>query len=249
MSFMTIISNKLKASASPVRVLFFGRSGCKGTSKALSLLKALGCETTFVKSKGRGERLPEDIGYWDGDYIFCFRSLFILPKYLIDRAKIAAVNFHPAPVEYPGSGCLNFALYDNASQYGVTAHLMNEKVDNGAILKCERFPILNSDTVDTLLERTHLKLLNLFVDVATELVLGGKNSLNAMASSSISEKWSGEATKMKDFERLRIIPLSVSETELQRLIRATYTENFPPYIDLHGFQFVLKCPLKKIQKP
>jgi methionyl-tRNA formyltransferase len=245
MTYMMTINNEHKVSESPVRVLFFGRSGCEGTSKALSLLKTLGCEITFVKSKGRGEGLPEDIGYWEGDYIFCFRSLFVLPKYLIEKAKIAAVNFHPAPVEYPGSGCLNFALYDNASQYGVTAHIMNEKVDNGAILKCQRFPIMPSDTVDTLLERTHLKLLNLFIDVAVELILGGAKSLEAMISSSNAEKWRGEATKMKDFEKLQVVPLSVTEVELQKIIRATYTENFPPYIDLHGYQFVLKSPIKK----
>lgn len=246
MTYKMTINNELKMSQSSFRVLFFGRSDCEGTTKALSLLNTLGCEITFVKSKGRGEALPEDIGYWEGDYIFCFRSLFVLPKHLIDKAKIAAVNFHPAPVEYPGSGCLNFALYDNASQYGVTAHIMNEKIDNGAILKCQRFPIMPSDTVDTLLERTHLKLLNLFIDVATELILGGAKSLEAMILSSSTEKWRGEATRMKDFEKLQVIPLSVTEVDLRKVIRATYTENFPPYIDLHGYHFVLKSPIKII---
>lgn len=244
MTYMMAINNGLKVSESPVRVLFFGRSGCEGTSKALSLLKTLGCEITFVKSKVRGEALPEDISYWEGDYIFCFRSLFVLPKYLIERAKIAAVNFHPAPVEYPGSGCLNFALYDNASQYGVTAHIMNEKIDNGAILKCQRFPIMPFDTVDTLLERTHLKLINLFIDIVAELILGGAKSLEAMILSSNTEKWRGEATKMKDFQKIQVVPLNVTEVELQKIIRATYTENFPPYIDLHGYRFVLKSPIK-----
>ena len=246
MSYMMTINNKLGTSESSVRVLFFGRSGCEGTSKALSLLETLGCDITFVNSKGRGESLPEDIGYWDGDFIFCFRSLFVLPKYLIDKAKIAAVNFHPAPVEYPGSGCLNFALYDNASKYGVTAHVMNEKVDNGAILRCERFPILPSDTVDSLLERTHFKLLSLFVEIATDLILGGKKSLDEMVLAASSEKWRGEATKMKDLEKLQVVPLDVSEFQLKNIIRATYTENFPPYIKLHGYEFVLKSPSKKV---
>ena len=246
MSYMMTINNDLKVSENPVRVLFFGRSGCKATENALTLLKTLRCEITFVKSKGRGEALPGDIGQWDGDYIFCFRSLFVLPKYLIDKAKIGAVNFHPAPVEYPGSGCLNFALYDNATHYGVTAHIMNEKVDNGAILKCQRFPILPSDTVDTLLQRTHLKLVNLFFDVATDLVLGGKESLDRMVLSSSGEKWRGDATKMKDFEKLQLVPVDVSEVELEKIIRATYTETFPPYIRLHGYDFVLKSPIKKV---
>jgi hypothetical protein len=246
MSYVATMKSDSNASKNSVRVLFFGRSGCDATEKALTLLKALGCEVYFVKSKGRGEGLPEDVRCWDGEYIFCFRSLFVLPKFLLDKATVAAVNFHPAPVEYPGSGCLNFALYDNAKQYGVTAHVMNEKVDNGAILACHRFPILPTDTVDTLLERTHLKLLNLFFDVVTDLVLGGKDALDKKIVSSVGEKWRGEATRMKDLERLQVIPVGISEIEIEKVIRATYTENFPPYIRLHGYDFVLKSPHKKV---
>lgn len=246
MSYTTTINSDSKTSKNPVRVLFFGRSGCEATERALTLLKTLGCKVTFVKSKGRGELLPEYIGNWDGEYIFCFRSLFILPKYLLDKANIAAVNFHPAPVEYPGSGCINFALYDNSKHYGVTAHIMNEKVDNGVILECHRFPILPADTVDTLLERTHLKLLNLFFDVVTDLVLGGKNALDIKIASSSNEKWRGDATKMKDFKNLQVIPLNVSELELEKIVRATYTERFPPYIKLYGYEFILKSPHKKV---
>ena len=36
--------------------------------------------------------------------------------------------------KYPGSGCINWALYDNAEDFGVTAHLMT-KVDDGPIIK------------------------------------------------------------------------------------------------------------------
>ena len=240
------INNHIQEDNDPVRVLLFGRSECDATEKALAHLKTLGCEITFVKSNGRGESLPEDIGYWEGDYIFCFRSLFVLPKYLIDRAKIAAVNFHPAPVEYPGSGCLNFALYDNAKEYGVTAHIMNEKVDNGAILECRRFTILPSDSVDTLLSRTHLRLIDLFLDVVTDLVLGGKDALHKKVWLSSNEKWRGDATKMKDLEKLQIVPLNVTEGELEKIIRATYTEKFPPYVNLFGYEFVLKSPSKKL---
>ncbi len=248
MSDTMTITDHQKEGKNPVRVLFFGRSGCEATEKAMTHLETLGCEITFICSKVRGESLPEDISDWDGDYIFCFRSLFVLPKHLIDRAKIAAVNFHPAPVEYPGSGCLNFALYDDAKEYGVTAHIMNEKVDNGAVLECRRFPILPLDSVDTLLARTHLKLIDLFFDVVTDLVLGGKETLDKKIMSSAMEKWRGEATKIKDFEKLRIVPVNISEKELDRIIRATYTHKFPPFISLFGYEFVLNYASKKNSK-
>ncbi len=230
----------------PVQVLFFGRNDCDATQKCLMHLRTLGCQIKFIASIKRGEGLPEDIRCWDGDYIFCFRSLFILPSWLICKAKIAAVNFHPAPVEYPGSGCINFALFDGAKQYGVTAHVMNEKVDNGPVLECRRFPVLPLDSVDTLLARTHLKLADLFFDVVTDLVIGGKDSLKTRIDNSSDEIWRGAATKMKDLEKLQVVPVNINEDGLKRLIRATYTEKFPPYINLFGYKFILTSPHKTI---
>ncbi|WP_124553122.1 formyltransferase family protein [Methylophilus methylotrophus] len=224
------------------RVLFFGRSGCEATQKALVHLEVLGFRVTFVESAGRGESMPDVVNDWQGEYIFCFRSFFILSKAIIDKASVAAINFHPAPVEYPGSGCLNFALYDNASHYGVTAHIMNEKVDNGAIVECRRFPITAGDSVDSLLARTHIKLLDLFLDVVTELAIGGKRVLEEKLKASSDEKWVGEALRMKDLKKLQTIPVDVDEMELKRIIRATYTQRFPPSIYLHGFEFILKSP-------
>jgi methionyl-tRNA formyltransferase len=241
-----IINDHLKEGGNTVSVLFLGRSDCDATQKCLTHLKALGCQIKFVPSIARGEGLPEDIGCWHGDYIFCFRSLLVLPTWLIAKAKIAAINFHPGPVEYPGSGCINFALFDGVKQYGVTAHVMNEKVDNGPVLECRRFPVLPLDSVDTLLARTHLKLVDLFFDVVTDLVIGGKDSLINKINNSSNESWRGAATKIKDLEKLSVVPVDISEDALKRLIKATYTEKFPPYINIFGFRFILNSPNKTI---
>lgn len=226
----------------PVRVLFFGRSGCEATDKCLSHLKTLGCDVTVVLSERRGESIPEGIETWAGHYIFCFRSLLVLPRYVIDRAEDGAINFHPGPVDYPGSGCLNLALYDDAEEYGVTAHLMNEWIDNGRIIECRRFPVFPFDSVESLLMRTHLKLLNLFLDLTTELILIGKGTLADKLESSAGEEWSGAATRMKDLENLWKIPVDLTKEELERIIRATYTHEFPPFIDIFGYNFVLRSP-------
>lgn len=226
------------------RVLFFGRQPCDATQTALARLRDLGFEVSVVMSKGRGESLPAEVDAWTGDYIFCFRSLFVLPRRVLEKAGIAAINFHPAPPEYPGSGCLNFALYDGASDYGVTAHLMNEKVDNGRILECRRFPILESDTVDSLLERTHRKLLELFLDVAAGVAAQGRVHIDACLERSKAEHWRGEALRMSALERLKTIPPDVDAAELDRVVRATYTAMYPPRVILHGYEFVLKSPKK-----
>lgn len=229
-----------------MKVLFFGRKGCDGTSKALTLLRTLGCELTVVNSQRRGENLPIDTSNWTGDFIFSFRSLYVLPKSIIESAAIAAVNFHPAPVEYPGSGCLNFALYENAKNYGVTAHIMNETIDSGPVIECRRFPIFPSDSVDTLLERTHIKLLDLFFDVSADLVINGRAALEAKIRKSSHEKWRGVATRLKDLEKLQVVPIDAPEEEVRRRVRATYTTKFPTIIKLYGYEFAIKPPIETV---
>jgi len=221
-------------------VLFFGKQDCDYSNQALTHLSFLGFNVTSVFSKDRQDAIPEDLLLWKGAYIFCFRSYFLLPQSLIDRAEIAAINFHPGPVEYPGSGCINWALYEDAAFYGVTAHLMNENIDNGDVLECRRFPILKQDNVTTLLKLAHLKTFDLLIDFTTGLFLEGKSFLDKKLLASINEKWSGKARKMKEIDILQRIDLSCSREELQRLIRSTHVTNFPLEINFHGYKFILK---------
>jgi methionyl-tRNA formyltransferase len=221
------------------RVLFFGRAECTATEELLSKFMRWNFDITFVKSRQRGEKLPEDILSWEGEYIICFRSLFVLPKALIDKAKITAVNFHPAPPEYPGSGCINFALYDEVEEYGVTAHIMNELVDNGAILEVRRFPITPCDSLSTVLRRTHSELSNLCSDFISGIYLFGATFIEKKLKISKSENWNGKARLLKELDGLQKVNFNISEDELKRVVRATYIEGYPPIIELHGFKFRL----------
>lgn len=225
------MTNKRKSPpAKKTRALFLGRHNCDFSKKACEHLAHLGFAVETVFSKSRGEPMPGEIASWSGDYIFCFRSYFVLAKSYIDRAAIAAINFHPAPVEYPGSGCLNWALYDESPTYGATAHLMNEKIDNGAIIECRRFPILPQDNVTTLLARTHHKTFDLIIDITTGLALEGKRFLDRKLSESKNEKWRGAARKMSEIDRLQIIDPSVRKKNWIKLsgplIRHRFRQKF-----------------------
>ena len=191
-------------------------------------------------STSRHEPIPADVQRWEGEYIFCFRSYFYLRKALLDRASVAAINFHPGPTEYPGSGCLNWALYEGASHYGATAHLMNEKIDNGAILLCRRFPIAPTDNVGSVLPKTHQLTYEIMVEITAGLAQEGAAYLAQRIAASASERWRGLARKMVEVDRLQQIEPTCTRDELERIIRATYTPDFPPEIHLHGYRFLLK---------
>jgi hypothetical protein len=49
---------------------------------------------------------------------------------------------------------------------------------------------------------------------------------------------------MKDYEKLETIPLDVDADGLARIIRATFTEKFPPKIKMLGYKFYLKSPTR-----
>ena len=84
------------------------------------------------------------------DYLFSFLCPVIIPDKILEMTRIKNINVHPAPPEYPGIGSVSRALYDERSEFGVTAHLMKKKVDTGKIIKVIRFPILNDDTCEKL---------------------------------------------------------------------------------------------------
>ena len=222
------------------RVLFFGRAKCSATEDLLKKLVRYDFDVTFIKSRNHSEKLPEDIYWWEGEYIVCFRSFYVLPKRLIDKASIAAINFHPAPPEYPGSGCINFALYDEVNNYGVTAHVINELVDNGRILEVRRFPVTPHDNLATVLSRTHSELFNLCSDFISGLYSNGENFLKEKMEASETEVWRGKARLLKELDELQKIDTKISEKELKRIIRATYVEGYPPKIELHGYSFHLE---------
>ena len=240
----TLVSSRIKAPSSKEKtrqsVLFFFRKRCHLSQKAYQYLEHLGFDVTGVQSTDFKESLPEDINWWQGDYILCFRSFFVLPCNILKKAAKGAINFHPGPPEYPGNGCLNWALYDNAKYYGVTTHIMDERIDNGAIVECRRFPLLKQDNVDTLLARTHHKLFDLFIDISTGLALEGNRFLDNKLAESQSESWRGKARKMSDLDNLQQVDASITKRDLEKIIRATYTSNFPPVINLHGHKFFLK---------
>lgn len=221
------------------RVLFFAKHGCEYSQHAVQHLRILGFDLQVVLCRSRTEKIPHEVLTWSGSYIFCFRSYFKIPESLLAKASVAAINFHPGPVEYPGSGSINWALYDRSVTYGATAHVMNAEIDNGPIVECRRFPILEHDTVTTLLARAHVKTLDLLIDITTGLALEGKSFLDERIKASATEKWNGKARRISALDELQIVAPTCTKEELDRIVRSTHTSAFPVKMKLHEYTFVL----------
>ena len=218
------------------KALFFGRAGCAKSDLALAFLETAGFQTEVEFSQTPGTKLPARVHSWRGDWIFCFRSYYILPQSVIDSAKQGAINFHPAPSNYRGRGCLNFALYNNAQEYGVTTHMVEAKVDSGPILRCDRFPIFSGDGVDSLLQRTHHYLLSAFYHTVGGITREGRAHVDTLLKT-CRATWSGPLYKLSDLNALQILDPGVTPEEMDRVVRATHCADYPTQLEIHGMRF------------
>lgn len=213
-------------------VLFLGKKKDECVEKALNFCQQNFSNVTAHLGKW-GDPLPEDIGWWQGDYIFSYLSRWVVPKYILEKAKVAAINFHPGSPDYPGIGCTNFALYEEAKEYGVTCHHMASRVDTGAIIAVKRFPVFSTDNVATLLSRTYDYLLVLFYEIVG-IILQGKEL-------PVSEEWwTRKPFTRKELDELGRITPDMSKEEIVKRIRAATFGVWKPTVELQGFVFELK---------
>jgi methionyl-tRNA formyltransferase len=213
-------------------ILFLGKKNDEHVEKALRF-----CQLNFTDVTahlgGWGDPLPEDIGGWTGEYIISYLSRWAVPEYLLKRAKVAAINFHAASPDYPGTGCINFALYEKANEYGVTCHHMASRIDTGAIIAVKRFPVFLTDNVATLLSRTYDYQLALFYEIVGLMIKGKELPASA-------ERWTRKPFTRKELNRLGRITLEMSKEEIEKRINATTFGVWKPAIELQGFIFELK---------
>lgn len=211
-------------------ILFLGKSNDVNCIEALKY-----CEERFegvsVHLGDWGETIPRSALKWKGQYIISYLSRWVVPESLLKKASSLAINFHPASPDYPGIGCNNFALYDEASEYGVTCHHMTPTVDNGKIIAVKRFPVYPEDNVETLLSRTYKFQLQLFKEVVDKIYDG-------VSVPESNEVWGRRPYTRTEFNALFQLNCSMSKDEVSRRIRATSYLEWQPSLEIHGFRLV-----------
>ena len=179
----------------------------------------------------RDEAFPLNLLGKQFDYVISYISPWIVPKDILDSTKIAAINFHPGPPEYPGIGCTNFAIYNHEKEFGITIHHMEEKPDSGDIITVKRFPTFDNDTVYSLTQRCYAYIYMEFVEIFS-LILSNKTL------SKSEEKWKRKPFTRNELNELCKITKDMPEYEIKRRIRATTYPDMPgAFIELGGVKF------------
>lgn len=142
------------------------------------------------------------------------------------------INFHPAPLpDYKGTGGYNFAILDGCSNWGVSAHYVDEEIDAGPIIKVLRFGIdKEQETCVSLEKKSKEKLEELVMHVITKLLIY-KEELPRQSNVG------GRYITRQEMEQAKKIKLG---DDIERKVRAFW---FPPYegayIEIDGQHFTL----------
>ena len=202
-------------------ILYFHRDNCKHSQKIKLLLKKKSKKLFCIVSKKNKENLDlSKIKNIEFDYIFSFRSFFILKKNILKKVRYASINFHPGTPKYRGIGCINFALYRNEKKYGSTAHIMDERIDAGKIIDVRYFVIKKNDTLTKCLSKTYSIMYNQAIFIISELIKN-KDKLDILKKKNNKVKWSKKLYTRKELNKLYVINLNCSDKIIKKKIRAT----------------------------
>jgi methionyl-tRNA formyltransferase len=168
------------------------------------------------------------------DLVISFLFWKRIRKPLIELPSIGCVNFHPAPLpDFRGLGGYNFAIYEELTSWGVSAHFVAETIDTGDIIKVQRFEIVpQSETAYSLEQKSQSHLLELFKEVIETLLTG--STLPRIPQGA------GRYISKKDFEDLRMISSENTPEEIEKKIRAFW---YPPHagavINIRGKEYTV----------
>lgn len=152
-----------------------------------------------------------------------------------DMIKVATrgiVNFHPAPLpDYKGTAGYNIAILRNLKEWAVSAHYVDELIDNGPIIHVERFAIdADTETARSIEHTSQQALVRLFKATVADLQ-SSEAFLPAYPNTG------GEYFTRQDMEAMKLVE---ANDDVDRKIRAFW---FPPYsgatVSVEGRKYTL----------
>lgn len=146
--------------------------------------------------------------------IIAFLTDIIVPRRVLDQLGPKPYNIHPGPPEYPGSYPESFAIWDEAEEYGITAHEMAPKVDTGAIVGVSRFPFPEQPDLHNIGDLIFARAVELFARIASHCAIS-----NAPLPP-INEQWGERRYTRADFEALCRSGVGLDPQAQERLRRA-----------------------------
>jgi methionyl-tRNA formyltransferase len=168
-----------------------------------------------------------------GARLVAYATGVVVPPCVIDELGYGAYNFHPGSPHYPGLAPAQFAVYDGASEFGATAHVMIQPVDAGPIVGIESFHVPPGVGVVDLEALAYLHLARLFGRLAKAL------ATEPEPLQELPIRWSGQKSSRRSYAAMCDIAFDITKEELVRRIKAFGNNKLGmrPTVRLHGLEF------------
>lgn len=148
------------------------------------------------------------------------------------------INIHGAILpDYRGLFAYNHGLLNEEEQWGVTAHYVNERFDEGEIIEIRRFPIDSKKiSVQELEEEAQKNAYELIIDLIERWTKEGRLPSHPQPSG-------GRYYSYADFESAKKVMVTDSSDEVIRKIHAFWCPPYEgAYIEIDGVHFQLCMP-------
>jgi methionyl-tRNA formyltransferase len=198
-----------------------------------SLLRAHNPQLTIRAVTTAGDFSAFDAAALQRSRLVAFTTPVIVPSGILDALGYGAYNFHPGPPQYPGWAPAHFALYERATEFGATVHVMAEQVDAGPIVDAALFPIPADIGVYGLEGLAYAHLAQLFWRHSKALA----TQPEPLPAGPL--QWGIRKNSRRAYRTICDIPLDISKEELDRRLRVFGGNHFgiSPTIRLHGVEF------------
>lgn len=167
-----------------------------------------------------------------GRVLLSFGTSVIVPEEMLGTYQGGSYNIHAASPDFPGRDPHHWAVYEGATRYGATAHLMTRKVDDGPIVDVEWFDVEPDAAPEDLLRSANAAGIRILKRLGPILAAGGKPApLSGV-------HWRSGKRSRADLLRYCTLSPDIDAAEFARRFRAF---DGGPYnnlvVELHGKKF------------
>ncbi len=157
-----------------------------------------------------------------------------IKKFMIDIPALGCINFHPAILpDWKGIGGYNYAILNKLTEWGASAHFMNDAIDTGEIIKVFKFSFdYRQETAQSLEQKTMLLQCDLYKSVMLDILASNSKYSNTIPN--IGGVYKSRQDLIADMK------LDLENDDIPLKIRAFW---FPPYhgayIKVNGITYTL----------
>lgn len=171
-----------------------------------------------------------------------------IKKPLIDKPRYGCINFHPAILpDWRGTAGYNVAILNKLSEWGATAHYVDEEIDTGSIIKVYKFNFdYRIETAYSLEEKTQKIQMELYKSTILDVIEKGR--LDCIPQKRENGVY---ISRQQMIDMMKIDIDNIENEDLDLKIRAFW---FPPYdgagFEINGKYYTLvnKDILKSLQE-